>query len=88
MLHNTLDTQISKLHAEGIGATINQASIISYEGEYQLLHCKVMSFQFSFFYAGLHCCLQGGQERDLSLLQFQRFPPDNSVYDINTYYIY
>ena len=45
MLHNTLDSQISKLHAEGIGATINQASIISYEGEYQLLHCKVMSFE-------------------------------------------
>lgn len=45
MLHNTLDTQISKLHAEGIGATINQASIISYEDEYQLLRCKVMSFE-------------------------------------------
>lgn len=39
------DTQISKLHAEGIGATINQASIISYEDEYQLLRCKVMSFE-------------------------------------------
>ena len=45
MLHNTLDTQISKLHAERIGATINQASIISYEDEYQLLRCKVMSFE-------------------------------------------
>lgn len=45
MLHNTLDMQISKLHAEGIGETINQASIISYEDEYQLLLCKVMSFE-------------------------------------------
>lgn len=63
-LHNTLDAQCSKLHAEGIGANVTQASIISYEDEAQLMHCNVMSYanpksllNLEFFYTGLHCSL-------------------------------
>ena len=73
-LHNTLDTQFSKLHAEGIGASVTQASMISYEDEAQLMHCNVMSYanpksllNLVFFNTGLHCCCRGGQgQRDLS----------------------
>ena len=92
-LHNTLDTQFSKLHAEVIGA---QASIISYEDEAQLMHCNVMSYanpksllNLVFFYTSLHCCLIGGQEQhDLSWMLFERFPQDRSVNDKDTYYFY
>lgn len=69
-LYKTLDMLCSNLHAEGIGATVQSAPIISFEDEQMLLDAGVLSMDsptsllhMVFFYVSLHCCLCGGQEQ-------------------------
>ena len=70
--HKTLDTLCSKLHSEGVGATVHSTPVISVENEQLLLDGGVLSmdnpmsllYMFFYFFC-LHCCLRGGQKHYL-----------------------
>ena len=95
-LHLTMDSVCSQLHSKSIGAVRKSASVITYADEDLFWERGVLGLDnprsllyTTFFYVGLHFCLRGGQEqRDLSIHQFTRTPPDISIYGEHTYYEY
>ena len=93
---NTLDVVCSDLHKDGFGADRNSAPVIAVEDEKRFWEMGTLGYDSPkdlqnavFFYVGLHFTLRGVQEQyDLLPRQFDRSPPDVSVYNKCVYYQY
>ena len=92
----TLDSITSNLHRCGIGATRNNAPVISIDHEHMFWEKGLLGFddpkalqRAAFFCIGLHFVLRGVEEQHhLKRKQLVRHPADFDVYSGNVYYEY
>ncbi len=92
----TLDSVTSGLHREGVGATKNSATAITYDHQRIFWEKKLLGYESPkslqravFFGVGLNFVLRGVEEQhSLRLEQMKRVPDDQSFYSKDTYYEY